>query len=50
MDFVTDWLTHNFGIQVETQEKFLTSFIAITILLIIRKIILNIVTKKNRRC
>ncbi|RJP62351.1 MAG: mechanosensitive ion channel family protein [Ignavibacteriales bacterium] len=46
MDFVTDWLTHNFGIQVETQGKFLTSFIAITILLIIRKIILNIVTKK----
>lgn len=46
MDYITEWLTHNFGIHAETQEKFLTSFIAITALLIIRKIILNLVAKK----
>lgn len=46
MNYVTNWFTHNFGIHIETQEKILTSLIAIFLLLVVRKIVLNIVTKK----
>lgn len=46
MDYISSWFQENFGISSDAQEKLLTSLIAIIILLIVRKIILNLVFKK----
>lgn len=46
MEYISSWFQENFGISSEAQTKLLTSFIAIIILLIVRRIILNLVFKK----
>ncbi len=46
MDYISEWFKHNFGLAVETQEKILSSLIAVLLLMVIRKIILNLVFKR----
>lgn len=46
MDYISSWFQENFGISSDAQEKLLTSIITIILLLIVRKIILNLVFKK----
>jgi hypothetical protein len=46
MDYISEWFTHNFGITVDTQGKILSTLIAVILLMVIRKIILNIAFKK----
>ncbi len=45
MEIITKWFNENFGVSAATQEKIITSLIAIVILLVLRKIILNLAFK-----
>lgn len=46
MDYVKEWLTHNFGISVDMQEKILATIIVLLILALIRRIVLHFVFKQ----
>ena len=46
MKYITEWFSSNFGISADSQEKILTSIIAIFLLMVIRKIILDVAAKK----
>ncbi len=46
MNYISDWFTNNFGISATSQEKILTSLITIILLMVVRKIILDVAAKK----
>ncbi len=46
MELITTWFNENFGLSPDAQEKILTTLITIVVLLLVRKVILNLVFKK----